>query len=70
MSIIRFLGKKFGLAGKDEFESAKADEVLWYFITIELIHLAFSVCYDRFQEQLPYFVYCLGFSNPDNIVSF
>jgi hypothetical protein len=30
----------------------------------------FSFYYDRFQEQAGYLVYRMGFSKPDNVVSF
>lgn len=29
-AIVRFLAKRFKLAGRDEFEEAKADELFWY----------------------------------------
>ncbi|KAI6212436.1 Glutathione S-Transferase [Aphelenchoides besseyi] len=45
-AIVRFLANRFGLAGKDEFERARADEI-------------YCVVYDRVREHFPYHVFRL-----------
>ncbi|KAI6212595.1 Glutathione S-transferase-1 [Aphelenchoides besseyi] len=52
-AIVRFLANRFGLAGKDEFERARADEI-------------YGVVYDRMREHYPYHIFRLFNPGQDN----